>query len=323
MMAFQSHRTNFKGDLAGVEQNSIIQLDYTLESLEKRINYIKTKYKEISEYHEEYTSDYYKVEVNSNDNLSADINIFKAIERDASYLLNSLDVPKEREYRYNLLTQEEFDKLLRGENKADLYSDSFLNILKPDFTNDYINLSLVVSKRDILEDSEMGEILRQYNDIRECLKDEMRKIKMGEESHLKLYQIKSLLSGLIGDMLDTKRIYKGIRRPSTKLGDIGSCPDYDKIDYSNKDHVKAIISNVKFGEIQPDSELSHIAYDIEVAINGLHQQGMLDELDLEIVNCINSGMSNVSTAKEVGRDESTIRSRVNKICRRISMYYES
>lgn len=165
-MAFQSHRTNFKGDLAGVEQNSIIQLDYTLESLEKRINYIKTKYKEISEYHEEYTSDYYKVEVNSNDNLSADINIFKAIERDASYLLNSLDVPKEREYRYNLLTQEEFDKLLRGENKADLYSDSFLNILKPDFTNDYINLSLVVTKRDILEDSEMGEILRQYNDIR-------------------------------------------------------------------------------------------------------------------------------------------------------------
>ena len=228
MMAFQSHRTNFKGDLAGVEQNSIIKLDYTLESLEKRINYIKTKYKEISEYHEEYTSDYYKVEVNSNDNLSTDINIFKAIERDASYLLNSLDVPKEREYRYNLLTQEEFDKLLRGENKADLYSDSFLNILKPDFTNDYINLSLVVTKRDILEDSEMGEVLRQYNDIRECLKDEMRKIKMGEESHLKLYQIKSLLSGLIGDMLDTKRIYKGIRRPSTKLGDIGSCPDYDK-----------------------------------------------------------------------------------------------
>lgn len=322
-MAFQSHRTNFKGDLAGVEQNSIVKLDYTLENLEERINYIKTKYKEISEYHEEYTSDYYKVEVNSNDNLSADINIFKAIERDASYLLNSLDIPKEREYRYNLLTQEEFDKLLRGENKADLYSDSFLNILKPDFTNDYINLSLVVTKRDILEDSEMGEVLRQYNDIRECLKNEMRKIKMGEESHLKLYQIKSLLSGLIGDMLDTKRTYKGIRRPSTKLGDIGSCPDYDKIDYSNKDHVKAIIANVKFGEIQPDSELSHIAYDIEVAISGLYQQDMLDELDLEIINCINSGMSNISTAKEVGRDESTIRSRVNKICRRISVYYES
>lgn len=320
-MAFQSHRTRFKGNLAGIEQEKIIELDYQRENLEERLDYINKKYSYVSRYHEEYTSDYYKVNVNTDDNLSSDINIFKAIERDGNYLLNSLDIPRDSQHKYNLLTQEEFDKKLNDEKKVDLFSEDLVDILKPSFTNEFTNMDLKITTKDLAEDSEMGEILRDYDAIKSHLKDEMRKIKSKEGSYLNVAKAKMILGTINCDMLDVKKSYKGITRPSTKLGDIGSAPDYDSIKYSNPAHVKAIISTVRFGDIEPDSMLSHLAYDIEKAIKSLYANNKLDDLDMEIVDCINSGMSNTATAKEVNRDESTVRGRLDKICRRVALYY--
>ena len=320
-MAFQSHRTRFKGDLAGIEQEKIVELDYQRENIGERLEYINKKYSYVSKYHEEYTSEYYKVNVNTDDNLSADINIFKAIERDGNYLLNGLDVPRDSQHKYNLLTQEEFDKKLKDEKKVDLFSEDLVDILKPSFKNEFTNMDLKITNKDLEEDSEMGEILRDYDAIKSHLKDEIRKIKSKQGSYLNVTKAKMILGTINCDMLDVKKSYKGITRPSTKLGDIGSAPNYDSIKYSNPDHVKAIISNVRFGEIQPDSMLSHLAYDIEKAIKSLYANNKLDDLDMEVIDCINSGMNNTATAKEVNRDESTVRGRVDKICRRIALYY--
>lgn len=317
-MAFQSHRTRFKGDLAGIEQEKIIELDYTKEKVKERMEYIKMKYSYVRKYHEKYTSEYYKVNVNTNDNLSSDINIFKAIEKDANYLLNSLDLPREGEYKYNLLTQEEFDKKIKTENKADLYGEGLVDVLRPELKNDYVNMDLKIEAKDLREATELGRILREYEVVRIHLKKEMNNIKDGEGSYLKLYQIKNNLGSMKGDMLDCKKSYKGITRPSTKLGDESGKFYLEHIDYTNPDVVKAIITTIRFGEIQPDSILSHLAYDIEVVVKRLYEKGSIDSLDLEIIDCINSGMNNVRTAKEVNRDESTVRTRVNKICKKIA-----
>ena len=282
-MAFQSHRTRFKGDLAGIEQEKIVELDYQRENLEERLDYINKKYSYVSRYHEEYTSEYYKVNVNTDDNLSADINIFKAIERDGNYLLNSLDIPRDSQHKYNLLTQEEFDKKLKDEKKVDLFSEDLVDILKPSFKNDFTNMDLKITNKDLEEDSEMGEILRDYDAIKSHLKDEIRKIKSKQGSYLNVTKAKMALGTINCDMLDVKKSYKGITRPSTKLGDIGSAPDYDSIKYSNPAHVKAIISNVRFGEIEPDSMLSHLAYDIKKAIDSLYANNKLDDLDRKSV----------------------------------------
>lgn len=320
-MAFQSHRTRFKGDLAGIEQEKISELDYKKENIAERLNYINKKYSYVRNYHEEYTSEYYKVNVNSDDNLSADINIFKAIERDGNYLLNSLDVPRDSQHKYNLLTQEEFDKKLKDEKKVDLYSEELVDILKPSFKNDYTNMDLKISSKDLLEDSEMGEILRDYDAIKSHLKEEIQKIKLKQGSYLNVAKVKMILGTINCDMLDVKRSYKGITRPSTKLGDIGSAPDYHSINYTNPAHVKEIICKVRFGEIEPNSMLSHIAYDIEKAIKTLYQSGKLDDLDMEIVDCLNSGYSERRTADELNKGKTTIQQRINKICRRIALYY--
>lgn len=320
-MAFQSHRTRFKGDLAGIKQEKITELDYQKENIEERLEYINKKYSYMSKYHEEYTSEYYKVNVNTNDNLSGDINIFKALERDGNYLLNSLDVPRDSQHKYTMLTQEEFDRLIKKEEKGDITDEAYKNILEPKDKNDYINMDLKITQKDLKEDSEMGEVLRNYDVAKEHIKQEVGKIKEKKDSYLNVYKAKLLLGTINCDMLDVKKSYKGITRPSTKLGDIGSAPDYDSIKYSNPDHVKAIICNGRFGELQPDSMLSHLAHDIEKAIKNLYANNKLDDLDMEIIDCLNSGYSERRTAEELGKGKTTIQQRVAKICRRIALYY--
>jgi len=320
-MAFQSHRTRFKGILAGIEQEKIIELDYQRENIKERLDYVNKKYSYVRKYYEEYTSEYYKVNVNTDDNLSSDINIFKAIERDGNYLLNSLDIPRDSQHKYNLLTQEEFDKKLKDEKKVDLFGEDLVDVLKPSFSNEFINMDLKITNKDLTEDSEMGEVLRDYDAIKYHLKDEMRKIKLKQGSYLNVNKAKKMLGTINCDMLDVKTSYKGITRPSTKLGDIGSAPDYDSIKYSNPAHIKAIISNVRFGEIEPDSMLSHLAYDIEKATKSLYENDKLDDLDMEIIDCINSGMTIRATGEELNRDKKAIQQRLDKICRRVSLYY--
>ncbi len=320
-MAFQSHRTRFKGDLAGIQQEKIAELDYTKEKIEERLDYINKKYSYVRKYHEEYTSEYYKVNVNTDDNLSSDINVFKALERDGNYLLNSLDIPRDSQYKYNLLTQEEFDKKIKDEQKMDLFSEDLVDVLKPSFSNEFTNMDLRITSKDLMEDSEMGEVLRDYEAVKSHLKDEMRKIKAKQGSYLNVSKARMILGTINCDMLDVKKSYKGITRPSTKLGDIGSAPDYDAIKYSNPAHVKAIISNIRFGDIEPDSMLSHMAYDIEKAIKSLYSNGKLDDLDLEIVDCLNSGYSERRTAEELNKGKTTIQQRISKVCRRVALYY--
>lgn len=320
-MAFQSHRTRFKGDLAGVEQKSIIELDYTKEKIKDRLQYIERKYDNVGKYHEEYTTDFYKVNVNTDDNLSADINIFKAIERDGSYLLNSLDIPRDKQHKYNILTQEEFDKMLKKEEKEDITDDAFKNILASAPKNDYINMDLKITPKDLKEDSEMGCILRDYDRAKTHVKGEILKIKDKQESYLNVYSAK-LLSGTIGcDMLDVKKSYKGITRPSNKLGDIGSLPDYSSIKYSDPKHIRAIISVVKLGDLEPDSELSHIAFDIKVAIEELYKRKILDDRDLYIIEGVNSGVSMRKLAKELGIKHQSVSERFSKVVDKIALYH--
>ena len=56
--------------------------------------------------------------------------------------------------------------------------------------------------------------------------------------------------------------------------------------------------------------------DWEVYVNN-----KLDDLDMEIIDCINSGYSERRTAEELGKGKTTIQQRMGKICRRIALYY--
>lgn len=120
-MAFSSYRTIFKGRLGNVDIAKLKVLDRSKTSLRDRQEYINKKYREVEPFYDAYiytkesidngniltnttvedTTQYYKYNLNSEDSLSGDINIFKYIESDATYLLNSDEVIKEKGNRFS------------------------------------------------------------------------------------------------------------------------------------------------------------------------------------------------------------------------------
>ena len=121
-MTFSSYRNRFQGTLAGINTNELGILDRQLEKLQERLAYIKEKYKKVDKFYEAYIftkeplvegivagvkydkddlAEYYKYSLNASDSLSEDINIFQFIESDATYLLNSSDLPNETSGKYS------------------------------------------------------------------------------------------------------------------------------------------------------------------------------------------------------------------------------
>lgn len=99
-VAFESYRNRFKGSLANIEVANIRTLDKDKLGLKDRKAFLEEKYKNITPFLEEYNSNYYKCNLNSDDSLSSDINIFKYLENDATYLLNSIDIEKQVSSRF-------------------------------------------------------------------------------------------------------------------------------------------------------------------------------------------------------------------------------
>lgn len=121
-MTFSSYRNRFQGTLAGINTNELGILDRHLEKLQERLAYIKEKYKKVDKFYEAYIftkelnlegtltgvnydkddfAEYYKYSLNASDSLSEDINVFQFIESDATYLLNSSDLPSENSGKYS------------------------------------------------------------------------------------------------------------------------------------------------------------------------------------------------------------------------------
>lgn len=335
-MAFSSYRTRFAGTLSGVPIEELKELDYSISTFKGRLAFIKKKYKRVKPFYDSYiftseeeqdvnTEDgieFYKVNLSTTDELSSEINIFKFIERDASYLLNSSDLPRDKQQEYTILDEEEFKKLLIKERKnISLNSSEVMEILKPKEENFYKDNDITISPKDLTDDI-TGSVLSDYNTLRNHLKKEMAKVKNKEKSVYDLGFLKRNLGTLMADMVDSKKILRGITNPSKKGGDESGMFYTDLIDYTNENHIKAILRNVKItGELEPDNELSHIAYDIEVAIKKLHSKGKLDDLDLEIVECYNSGYSERNIAEELDKGKTTIQQRLSKIVKRISEYF--
>lgn len=334
-MAFSSHRKQFKGILADVPVERLGELDYTKETLSERKKFLDDKYEEIGKFYETFTSgveneEYYKVALNKDDDLSCEINIFKYSERDASYLLNSRDIPRDKKQEYNFLSEEDFREITKREKNfsclsADAESDSensVIDMLEPKKSNTYTNMEHKITKKD-LKREDSGEVLTNYNDYRNYLMGEMDKIKRKESSNLNLYQIRRLLKDINDDMINSKIALQGIRNPAKKLGDESGKFYPEMIDYTCADHLKAILKMVRLdSDLEPDSELSHIAYDMRCAIEELYKKDELDDIDLEIIECYNVGYTNVAIAKEINRDEKVVRRRLIRVFNKISNYFK-
>lgn len=353
MSNFISARARFNGTLAGIKTEELRGLDYNKENLDERIDEVLNKLEIIKPFLDEYffqkelddrdngefehlitdsdKREYYRYSPNTCDELSEDINICKYIQAYASYILNSKDLPKEKQQEYSILSEEDFKKQLLKEMSSEFNAESNV-VLDTRPTNDYNNLNLGITKQDLNphiqdnkygvreKDLELARILNCYETFREHLRNEMQKLKNGEPSYLRLYQIKNILGDIKGDMHDSKKMILGIRGQAKRLGDENPFNDFSTLDYNNEEHIKHCLRFCPLGEPKPDNELSHIGYDLKMAIENLVKLKKLDAIDLEIIECYNSSKYSIrDIADEIKRDTKTVQQRLDKICRRITL----
>lgn len=343
MTKFISPRARFSGELGGIKVEDLKGLDYNIETLEGRLKEVRNKLDKVSPFFDEYfftketdeegetPRQYYKYNPNSGDELSEDINICKYIQAYGSYILNSKDLPRDKQQEYTILSEDEFKKQLLKEMATDFKTDAGV-VLDTRPSNDYKNLDLKITKKDMFpelqnnkygirkKDRELASILNDYETLREHLRGEMAKIKSGEGSYLTLYQIKSMLATIMGDMHDAKRMVLGMKAPAKRLGDESPYNDCSTIDYNNPEHIRHMLRFCTITKTpRPDDVVSHIGYDLYIAIRKLVKSKQLDKIDEEIIECYNSGnYTQEEIALEIKRDRKVVRQRLDKICRRIA-----
>lgn len=361
-MAFTSYRARFQGELAGIKVSDLLNLDFNLETIEERMNFIECKLKEVGAYYDEYfnvkekdkydTEEfdnleqnkriYYNYSPNTSDELSEDINICKYLEMYANYILNSKDIPREKQQQYKILTEQAFKTILKREqllssisnedNDSDVAVEDIILDTRP--ANDYTNLDLVIKESDLdvtkqnnaygirNKDIYLAKVLNDYKVTYDYLREMMSRAKAGEKTQIPLNKIIQLTSGIKRDMLDSKNMILGIRCKAKRLGDEKPMNDMSTIDYTNPDHVKVILKNCTFGNVEPDNEMTHMAYDMEVAIINLFKNGTFDDIDIKAVQMYNQGYTHKDIALGIEREEKTTRQRLDKIFRKIAEYQE-
>ncbi|MFR2314905.1 hypothetical protein [Terrisporobacter sp.] len=337
-----SYRARFQGALAGIKVQDLTGLDYDIEKYKDRLNFIVNKIDEVEPFLNEYffpkseeddegkskEIKYFNYSPNTKDELSLDINICKFIEQYGSYILNSKDLARDKQQEYTILSEEDFKKQLNKEMSTT--ADATL-VLDTRPSNDYTNLALKITKKDLqpelqnnkygvrAKDLYLAAVLNDYNILKEHLKNELRNIQLGVSAKYDLIKIRSLLADINDDMLMCKDKILALKAPAKRLGDETPYNDYSTLDYNNKHHLRAIMKNCKMTTPRPDDMSSHIGYDLMNGVNKLRKSKKIDKIDLEIIECYNSGNYTLEQiGKEVGMKKQSVDYRINRICEKLT-----
>lgn len=248
------------------------------------------------------------------------------LEKYTNYLLKGEDesyCEKELEYSmYKLSNKELKDKLakrecqfVQDEKGRDIIPEANGNVTK------YKSKDIVITKKLLNEDSEMGLILRGYEPARKLLSEELEEYKAGngKASKLEYGLIRRQLSSIKSDMVHTIKYYKGLdyeQPPATKERKI----DCDSFDYSNWRVIKKIIGtglvDLKNRTACNSELISILTLDLIRAIEGLG----LNELDYKIVEMYNERHNLDQIGGKINLHHSNVSRRIDKISKLISNY---
>ena len=251
-----------------------------------------------------------------------------ALEKYTNYLLKGEDesyCKKELEYTmYKLSNKELKDKLAKrecqfaqDEKGRDIIPEANGNVTK------YKSKDIVITKKLLNEDSEMGVILRGYEPARKLLSEELEEYKAGngKASKLEYGLIRRQLSSIKSDMVHTVKYYKGLdyEQPAATKEKKMDC---DSFDYSDWRIIKKLIGSglvdLENRTACSNEVISIITLDLSRAIKGLG----LSKLDSKIIEMYNEGhnLDEISGAEEINLHFSNVSRRIDKICKLISKY---
>lgn len=334
---WKNHESCFTGSIGGKNVFDLTKLDYELLNSKERLKYLENLIEECKEFLDTYFTGteerepYYKYNPRTwKDVLSYDTNVCIAIENLATYLLNSRDIPLEKQQEYKIYTDEQLFKAAQKElnsksspKSAQKSENEIIEfLLRTSNSSTYYVKDTVIKPSDF-EDKEgnLGEILKDYDLMYQHLRENARKLKNGEKTAYSVTKIKRLMSDLKDDMILTK---EKIKRPIMleNNGDFSNITDWNQFDFTNENHIKAILY-FKLRQLSPEDELAIIIYDVNNIIKQLFKERKLSKIDLEILNMIQSQFTLEEIAKELGYSgKTTIFKKFNNIIKKIVKYSE-
>lgn len=258
--------------------------------------------------------------------LSEDIYLSKKVESYSSWLLKG-----EQGY-FDLLTDkqrlnEEASKVtyLTGETNEE--NDNFIEANRAT-GNQYKSNEIVITPTLLNEESELGEILREYQPLRKLLGKELQKVKDRQATKLivnpnrkmvplRYKMIREHLTQVNADMklsITYKKGLDGLRPVPTKARAV----DSDTIDYKNWNVIKKLIGtgiiDLKNRTTCKSEMLSIVTVDLIGAIKWCN----LSTLDRSIISMYNDGWQLQEIGKEVNLHHCNVGRRIDKICKLLS-----
>ena len=246
----------------------------------------------------------------------------------ASYLLNSRDIErlyKDQEYVF-YTDEEEFNKYhQKVVSSTSDATDEVIHFLLQQGKNYNLVGTTQITKQDLADTGEMGEILRAYQAFKEELR--LRLLDIRNSTHnsklnVPLFQAKRLMNVINDDMRYTKESYSkrvyfgGLKSEIPKI-------DWDMIDMTNEEHVKALLYINRGNQLSPDDDLSLIVYELNKTLKILVDNGKLKKEDLKLINLLRQekSYSKGEISKIMGYSQSVLSKRINKISKQICKYY--
>lgn len=260
----------------------------------------------------------------------------RRIETYANWLLKG-EMEKEEVYSYDTRTDKQYNDaekakrfIAKGEGNTDAEGNTEAQVerLKTNGIQ-YKSNNIKITPALIKEDSELGEILGEYQPLRELLGQELQKIKNGQptrkitiekdreliETPLNFKMVREHLSEVNSDMLLSIKYKKGLDalKPAPT-------PIYenklDMIDYSNWKMIKKLLGHLWLKETAMNLEDIILVADLQRALDNIK----LDAIDKNIIEKYNEGYTEEEIAEELEINQSTVNRRIASISKRISEY---
>lgn len=308
-----------------------VELKKEITSAEARSKYLKSiletsKSKEV-----------YADEIDSRFNkLSEDVYLSRRIETYTNWLLKG-SMDKEEQYSYTTLTDKQYNDsekakrfIAKGEGNTEEQKEVQVERLKTNGIQ-YKSNNIKITPELIKDDSELGEVLREYQPLRELLGQELQKIKKGEPTReiiikkkkdgeiirtpLSFKMVREHLSEVNSDMLLSIKYKKGLdglRPAPTLIYD----NKLDFIDYSDWKMVKKLLGHIWLKETPMNLDDIILVADVNRALKGLK----LSTLDSDIIEKYNEGGTIQEIGEEVNLHHSNVSRRIDKVCKLISEY---
>ena len=297
-MSFEN-RHIFKGKINGIKLSDFREgLDYKKTKLEDRKNIVEKLIEEKGMFFEEYFDNHYKAELNQNDELAENNNVCATLEMMADYLLGADEVRSERknkqEYRFyrdktefKLRTKKEESlngKLQFASSKVDTdkadNDERVIDFLLKSGENSKKSKAQKIFKKDLEEDSYCGEVLREYQCFIDDIERKLKDIKINKNNSPykgKRYLLTKAKKDLHYDMIYCKTHLRGTFGEKLKCPlQESTCPDWDKFDWHEKSHIKALL--FMQCEYEPQEDLAYMILDLEHIIKELKKEVYNNEL---------------------------------------------